>query len=580
MINLDCANNQTNAELLLKGIWYSNLPDIIDIDELTDDIRAIFTQINNKTAPEYIQEEDGFISDWKTLISPPYVRSPGVEAITFYDFKKDKSLREMQIPNLLHHISFMYNTLIDFENIFEKLYIDEDNAQIVENSNSYLVFEDTFLIYSYNNEEEWGISGMFTTNNNKIHSSAMLSANKRRVLAVEADYLYSLKMDIESFFPSLYTHNFEKMASKQPYVDLDVDERYFSFLDRFHQRINNNQTKGIPAGIFSSHVAAELCMLCVDYEIREYIDNCGQSIGYIRYVDDLTFYSDTQSALMGIFPATQKILNKYRLRINGSKTEALHTALATQPAYLSEIERLFPFLAATSDSYELSLADYYDLQKYIAECLANKRPSQVRSLLSIIRRRLDECTLYISSICNELFYYLLKLVFEDETLTSHIFQIIDLIIPLSPTKYNVTVALWRKRAKIDNEYPDTLLQIWYYYVLFKHCDDAEKQNLLDSIEEKNYNPLIIACMVVPGKGNNRQLFNYIKNTYSKDTQSEGAEWKKHIMYSKWWLPLFKIKRYDEHNYESFMCSNNFPQTLKGFSPHVDVSSIITKEDLL
>ncbi len=39
------------------------------------------------------------------------------------------------------------------------------------------------------------------------------------------------------------------------------------------------------------------------------------------------------------------------------------------------------------------------------------------------------------------------------------------------------------------------------------------------------------------------------------------------MYSKWWLPLFKIKRYDEHNYDSFMCSNNFPNVLKVFSNH-------------
>lgn len=80
---------------------------------------------------------------------------------------------------------------------------------------------------------------------------------------------------------------------------MGLNKRYFTFLDQFHQRVNNNQTKGIPAGVFSSHIAAELCMLCVDEEIRRYIAD--RPIGYIRYVDDLTFFVILCVILMHFF---------------------------------------------------------------------------------------------------------------------------------------------------------------------------------------------------------------------------------------------------------------------------------------
>ncbi len=582
MIDLNVENNRVNAELLLKGFWYSNLPDILDIEELIDDIDKLFDEFNNKTLNEFDQCDDGFVKDWKSIESPPYIRESGVEAITFYEFKKNKSLREMQIPNLVHHLSFVYNTLLEFDNIFSKLYTDEDNIDIIANSNSYLVFDDMFSIYSYDQDDNnFGIAGTFTTKNNKIHMSAMFDFNKKRYLATEADYLYSLKMDIESFFPSLYTHNFEKMADKYPYSVLNIqDKRYFSFLDKFHQRINNNQTKGVPAGIFSSHVAAELCMLCVDHEIIEYIKSSNISAGYIRYVDDLTFFSDSKSHLLELSPAVQNILNKYRLRINGNKTESIKAVYSVQPSYISEIECTLPFLKVQNEQQNVTLSDFYDMQKYIRNCLISDRASQVRSLLSIIQKRLNDESIKINDIHTELFYYLLKLAFEDQTLTCHIYRILDFLLESSSQQIDLIESLQRKSSKIDNEYPDTLLQIWYYYVLFKHCDDVTKTNMINNMKNRAYNPIVVSCMVSFGKQKNVEIFKYIRDTYKSEATVTDGEWKKHIMFSKWWLPLFKIKRYDEHNYDSFMCSNNFPNVLKVFSNHTPETDNSVDEDEL
>ena len=57
------------------------------------------------------------------------------------------------------------------------------------------------------------------------------------------------------------------------------------------------------------------------------------------------------------------------------------------------------------------------------------------------------------------------------------------------------------------------------------------------------------------------------------TESGSQQWKNEIMYSKWWLPLFKIFRYDSHNYCNFMKSENFPLVLRAFPLHIDDSQL-------
>lgn len=565
MIDLTQENYLTNAKLLLNGFWYAELPNLIDMEELEEAIEDIFTGIENSEIRTFKKSADDFIEDFCGIASPPYVRSPGVEAISFFDFKKNRSLREMQIPNLVLYFAFMYNTLANFSDLFEKLYLDPTNSRYVDNSNSYLVFEDEFVLHSYLGEDEIISAGVFTTKNNKISTSVALAENRKRFLATEADYLYSLKMDIESFFPNLYTHNFEKMADKLPFSNLSVDFRYFRFLDHFHQRINNNQTKGIPAGIFSSHIAAELCMLCVDEEIRNYLEIRENPIGYVRYVDDLNFFSDSESELAELYPIVQSILNKYRLRINGNKTEAIHAVYSLQPAYIAEILHDLPILSETDEPQNITTSDYYLVKRYIGNCLNDKRSSQIRALLTLLYRRISENTIRIGEISKELFYYLLKLVFEDVSLTTHIYRLLDLILEREADSAEFIAALQRKGPKIDAEYPDTILQIWHYYVLFRYSSDEARMEMVKSLRTKHFNPLVASTMVLRGKKKNKELYSIIRDAYKLEAGEAG--WQATIMNSRWWLPLFKISRYDSHNYDHFMQSANFPDLLKMFLPH-------------
>lgn len=87
MVDLEKGNYLTNAELLFNGFWYAELPDLLDIKELEESIPKIFDEIQNGRVSSFKQNDDKFIQDFSGIVSPPYIRAPGVEAISFFWIK-------------------------------------------------------------------------------------------------------------------------------------------------------------------------------------------------------------------------------------------------------------------------------------------------------------------------------------------------------------------------------------------------------------------------------------------------------------------------------------------------------------
>lgn len=557
MINLDMDNAALNAQILLEGMFYSELPPVLDYSVLKENIMDVLTKIKNEQYT-YFRYESGFIKDYRGIVPPKYIHGDGVEAITYYAFKKDVALREMQIPHLLHYCSFIYNSLFVFEDIFTPLYMDADNEKYVKNSNSHFVIGDIFTIdVGYDDCEELE-EGVFTTQNNKIQNNAMIGENRRRYNLQQAAYLYSLKMDIESFFPNMYTHYFEKIAEYEPYKELGFGREYFVFLDTFHQKINNNQTKGIPAGVFSSHIAAELCMICVDDLIRREIAE--KDIGYIRYVDDMTFFSDSRQELEQVAIAVQSILNQFRLRINGSKTEYNSNArFQENRANISYVYDRLRFLKGDG-RYQLKDDEFQSFKSYMCELLENEKTAQMKTILTLFLNRLREEKIDIDEEQYSWFCYIYMLAFENQNLVCHVYKVLDEILCRVSGKELYIDVLDKKTRHINQRYRDTLLQIWHYYVLARHVDSKRRAEYMDEyFSMRGANP-IIACWFVEGENNkNRELLNHIIKIFQEETGEQN--WRSQIMFSRWWLPLLRMKMMDKYNYCNFMKSQNFPNIL-------------------
>lgn len=558
MIDFNMETLETNAKILLHGMWYAELPDILNMGQMERHIMSVLQHQNRFGYDFYDTYDTGLIKEYKNITSPSYLRSPGVEPITYYTFKKNKSFREMQIPNLLHYFSFIYNSLWIFEDLFDVLYCKPENEEIVGNSNSYVVFNEEFYIpmdYAVDGIEEIEL-GVFTDKNNKIQGNVVFARNQERYDAMAEAYLYGMKMDIESFFPNIYTHYFDKIGAMPPYKDMPDVQSYFTFLDIFHQRTNNNQTKGIPAGTFSAHIAAELCMLCVDERIRQEIQ--GEDVGYIRYVDDLTLFADSSETLEKYKVKVQKVLNDFRLRINGNKTEIFRNAKISQLTNLDEIYRELIFLNGTDEPVQLNGNHLKEIKGYIAVLLEQNRISQVKAVLSVLLKGIEGKKISITDIDFSLVCYLQTLVFEDENLVWHVYRIMDAVMDICMRPEYLDI-LKKKILVIDSEYSDTLLQIWHYYIIIKHMDITQKSAFWQEKEDDLTHPVIISLFVEEGFHKNAKIFRKVRELFQKE--DTGSDWKQKIIYSRWWLPLCKIRMVDEYNYESYLRSGLFPKVL-------------------
>ncbi|EGO9347541.1 hypothetical protein DSH62_15280, partial [Enterococcus faecalis] len=107
---------------------------------------------------------------------------------------------------------------------------------------------------------------------------------KKEVKKLYKDNLFGLKLDIQFFFDSIYTHSISwaihsKKLSKSNIKNFEL---LGNKIDASIQLLNDLQTNGILVGNAVSRIVSEILLCSVDYEIRKR----DIKIDYLRYVDD------------------------------------------------------------------------------------------------------------------------------------------------------------------------------------------------------------------------------------------------------------------------------------------------------
>ena len=568
MINFENPAFTENVRLLIDGFWHKELPPVFNLSDIYPKVEAILRKIASNKYNDMFKFNSGFISEYKNFNTPSYVYNDGSEPITFFDFKKNGSLREMQLPNLKQYITFIYNALSCYDELFKKLYNEPDFNEFVDNSNSFVLFNESFHIYmDYDNDDELVEEGMFAVNNNKTTGQLVYEKNNNHYLKKQGSYLYSAKIDIESFYPNIYTHYLSKIKNAPPFNHFENVSAFFDFLDYYNMKINNNQTKGIITGVFSSVVSSELLMLCVDHEIKNAI---GDSVEYIRYVDDLTFFSDSLEEINSKLASVQQILNKYRLRINNSKTEHLSALDNVSYTNLSELKNKFAFFNSDSN-IGLNKDIFYNIKRFISKKHCEDEKSEIKAFLTLLKYSLINGHLTLENdnyhIAVYLSCYMMQLSCIEPLFASRCYKVIEAILEKSIGTQNFEDIIFELNSKckyINKSYNETILQIWHYYLLGKYDREFTVSQYLESIGENEANPLIIASLIKAGRRNNPEIMKYIKTAYSKIEKKDGEPdfWKVSIMNSKWWFPLFILQLKDGADYSGFFSSAHFDKTYK------------------
>ncbi len=573
----DSGINDTNIQLLTEGYWYEELPPIIDIEKLKESVKKVFNKIaDGNYDKEFEKSDSGYITKFKSVTPPKYIFNDGMEPITYFEFKSNNALREMQIPNIKYYMSFIYNTITSYDELYKKLYTDDSLSRYVAFSNSYLMFDEMFLVHrDYDGMEELVSEGIFAVKNHKRTGQLSYERNNKRYLSAQGSKLYAVKVDIESFFPNVYTHYLSKIKDFEPFKSHFDTNEYFDFLDYYNMKTNNNQTKGIAAGVFSSTVSAELLMLCVDNEINEVL---GEDVEYLRYVDDMTFFSDSLEAIYAKIPLVQQVLNRYRLRINNNKTEEQKSIYTGTHVDIYEIKKQFPCFFFEEDKKRTLNKDlFYNMKSFIAKKYEEQKISEIKAFVKMLGTAIEKQTLilyeddeingfevYISA-------YMLQLACTEPVLASRCYRVIQALLDKTKEEkvesYNKIIEQLQLKTKYINvSHHDSLLQIWHYYIISRYVEDISIKDITSSFNDVDINPLIVSCFIKEGDGLNKEVVKYIKSRYKlmEKNETEGS-WMNTIMFSKWWLPLFLINVNDSTNYSNFFESNHFNQVYKDIS---------------
>jgi len=151
-------------------------------------------------------------------------------------------------------------------------------------------------------------------------------------------YRYFLKLDIQNFFKSIYTHSIVwaivggkdigKTLSRYEY-----SSTFASKTDKLLQKSNNNETNGILLGPELNRIISDLLLTTIDIDIQNKLNHLKLRTDYdiYRFIDDYFIFASSKETIEDIEKAIKASLENYNLTLNDAKKEVHET-----PYYIGE----------------------------------------------------------------------------------------------------------------------------------------------------------------------------------------------------------------------------------------------------
>ena len=377
----------------------------------------------------------------------------GVEPIHFVFEKPSGGPRIFSIAHPLVQIPLHKYILDNIDIILEKQINECDNY--CSNSRYFYQNKELYVEYDYNGNELES-SGLDTLLQKKYKDAII----KKHILS-KGKY-YKLYLDISNFFHSIYTHTISWEVGT---TEKDV----FDNLDMLMRTQNNNETKGIIIGPYTSGLFAEIIMSKVDRAMLSYIHDNNFDVSYVRYVDDIEMYSDNRQYLESCLSKIEKLLLKYKLDINHNKTSIsefpfLQIISKNSKSIYQLRERLI------SNDYEEDLEKIEDIILEINNSL-NLGHSNAKYLFNILKNLVKAEDIFgevDKDIVWILLDYLLNVMFKYQILTEQVSLLVLVILEKYQTldrKLFIEKAITKREAKIDTI--KEIIDIWITYLVTK-----------------------------------------------------------------------------------------------------------------
>lgn len=430
-----------------------NLPPCFYNGSISENLDYIYNSYNNdeEILTENFEWNNGKIKRFYGYQDISARVTKGVEPINFIFEKPSGGPRIFSIAHPLVQIPLHKYILDNVDKILEEQI--EDNNIYCSNSKYYYQDGEIYVEYDYNGNEliSSGIDAILQ----KKYKDAFM---KKHILS-RGKY-YKLYLDISNFFHSIYTHT----------ISWEVNENkkdIFDNLDMLMRTQNNNETKGIIIGPYSSGLFSEIIMSKIDRKILDFIKNNKFDVSYVRYVDDIEMYSDNKIELDKCLSKIEKELLKYKLDVNHSKTSVCEFPFLQMITQSSKNvyqlkERLL------SNKYDDDLEKVEDIIMEINNSLQNGH-SNAKYLLSVLKSLVNDNDIF-EGIDDHIMWilidYLLNVIFKYQILT----EIVSLLIISILDKYEqidkiqfIDKAIIKRNSKKDTT--KEIVDIWITYII-------------------------------------------------------------------------------------------------------------------
>lgn len=174
-------------------------------------------------------------------------------------------------------------------------------------------------ITDYTNQSNLSITKLIVNSNNSgraLEDPSFKNIEAERVTrSINANYM--LKMDIASFYGTIYTHSIPWALHTKPVAKSQRSrvQLFGNALDEDSRKIQDGQTIGLPVGSDTSRIISEIIATAIDIEIQ----NAFPNIKGIRLVDDYYLYFNKLSDLEKVDSLIQRLLKEYELQPNYRK---------------------------------------------------------------------------------------------------------------------------------------------------------------------------------------------------------------------------------------------------------------------
>lgn len=216
------------------------------------------------------------------------------DPLTFSGYKNTNSRRKFAIPNPYHYAKAVYVIVDNSENIFAVF--DKGNASLT-------------------------VPLKKTPDKNECYKKTVnkISESKGKIEKLYQNNLFEIRLDIQSFFDSVYTHTIAWAMHTKSVAKKNKNDKQLAgnLIDGCLQNLNSGQTNGILVGNAVSRIVSEIILCSVDKEIKSKVPG----INYLRYVDDYYIFVKHSSQLNDILAIFRQELSQYELMFNENKLQ-------------------------------------------------------------------------------------------------------------------------------------------------------------------------------------------------------------------------------------------------------------------